>query len=99
MDERRNFTRIPTETQVNICPVPEGEKKQGLSKNLSGCGILFSSETRYEIGTLLDVEVISPSHRNSAIVFEPLLARIRGVRVEEEKPPYDIAGEFVKDKS
>ena len=99
MEERRDFTRIPTEAQMNISLVPEGELEKAVSKNLSGAGILFSSETRYEPGTLLDIEVISPSHENIAHVFEPMRKRIRVLRVEKDRPPYDIAGEFVQTES
>ena len=100
MEERRDFTRIPTEAQMNISLVPEGEPGKAVSKNLSGAGILFSSETRYEPGTLLDIEVISPSHENIAHVFEPMRKRIRVLRVEkDDRPPYDIAGEFVQTES
>jgi len=99
MEEKRDFARIPAEAVVNISPVPEGELGKAVSKDLSGGGILFSSETRYEPGTLLDIEVISPSYENIDHVFEPLRKRIRVLRVDKDRPPYDIAGEFVQRSS
>jgi hypothetical protein len=96
MPERREFTRVPAETQVKISSVPEGELKEGVGKNIGGGGILFSSETPYEPGTLLDIEVLTAAHQAFAHVFEPLRARIRIVRVEKDQPPYDVAAEFVQ---
>jgi hypothetical protein len=96
MAERREFTRVPAETHVRIHSVPEGEFKEGTGKNIGGGGILFSSETRYDPGTLLDIEVLTAAHQAFAHVFEPLRARIRVIRVEKDTPPYDIAAEFVQ---
>jgi hypothetical protein len=96
MPERREFTRVPAETHVKIQSVPQGKLREGTGKNIGGGGILFSSETRYEPGTLLDIEVLTAAHQAFAHVFEPLRARIRVVRVENESSPYDIAAEFVQ---
>jgi hypothetical protein len=96
MPERREFTRVPAETHVNIHSVPEGEQQEGTGKNIGGGGILFSSQSRYEPGTLLDIEVLTAAHQAFAHVFEPLRARIRVVRVEKDAAPYDIAAEFVQ---
>ncbi len=96
MPERREFTRVPAETHVKIQSVPQGELREGTGKNIGGGGILFSSETRYEPGTLLDIEVLTAAHQAFAHVFEPLRARIRVVRVENDSSPYDIAAEFVQ---
>jgi len=96
MPERREFTRVPAETYVKIHSVPEGEMKEGTGKNIGGGGILFASETAYQPGTLLDIEVLTAAHQAFAHVFEPLRARIRVIRVEKDHPPYDVAAEFVQ---
>jgi hypothetical protein len=96
MAERREFTRVPAETHVKISSVPEGEMQEGTGKNIGGGGILFSSETSYEPGTLLDIEVLTAAHQAFAHAFDPLRARIRVIRVEPGQPPYDVAAEFVQ---
>ena len=96
MPERREFTRVPAETHVKICSVPKGDLKEGTGKNIGGGGILFTSETSYEPGTLLDIEVLTAAHQAFAEVFEPLRARSRVIRVEKGQPPYDVAAEFVQ---
>ena len=96
--ERREYGRLPAEAQVTIRSVPAGAHpdKQGMGKNISGGGILLSSQERFEPGTVLDIEVITPTHRSFTHVFKPLEARVRVVRVEGDQPPYDIAAEFIK---
>lgn len=96
MVERREFKRLPAEVQVNIRGVDQGELKQGTGKNISGGGILLSSETRFETGQVLDLEIITATHRAFTRVFKPMLARVRVVRVEGENPPFDVAAEFLE---
>ena len=81
MVEKREFKRLPAEVQVN---------------NISGGGILLSSNTRYQTGQVLDVEIITATHRAFTRAFKPMLARVRVVRVEGEEPPFDIAAEFLE---
>jgi hypothetical protein len=96
MVERREFKRLPAEVQVNIRSVEEEGLRQGTGKNISGGGILLSSDNRFETGQVLDIEVITPTHRAFTRVFKPMLARVRVVRVEGQKPPFDIAAEFLE---
>jgi hypothetical protein len=96
MVERREFKRLPAEVQVNIRSVEKGGLQQGTGKNISGGGILLASETRFETGQVLDIEVITPAHRAFTRVFKPMLARVRVVRVEGQDPPFDIAAEFIE---
>ena len=96
MVERREFKRLPAEVQINIRTVDRGELRQGSGKNISGGGILLSSNTRYETGQVLDVEIITATHRAFSRAFKPMLARVRVVRVEGQDPPFDIAAEFLE---
>ena len=96
MVERREFKRLPAEVQVNIRGVDKEDLKPGTGKNISGGGILLSSNTRYEAGQVLDVEIITATHRSFTRAFKPMLARVRVVRVEGEDPPFDIAAEFLE---
>lgn len=96
MVERREFKRLPAEVQINIRSVDKGELKQGTGKNISGGGILLSSNTRYNTGQVLDVEIITATHRTFSRAFKPMLARVRVVRVEGQDPPFEIAAEFLE---
>ena len=96
MVERREFKRLPAEVQVNIRGVDKGELKQGTGKNISGGGILLSSETRFETGQVLDLEIITATHRAFTRAFKPMMARVRVVRIDGDDPPYDIAAEFLE---
>ena len=96
MVERREFKRLPAEVQVNLRSVDKGELKQGTGKNISGGGILLASNTRFETGQVLDIEVITPTHRAFTRIFKPMQARVRVVRVEGQDPPFDIAAEFLQ---
>jgi hypothetical protein len=100
--ERRHFKRLPAESQVTIRAVPaKGAGKgsgKGTGKNISGSGILISSDTSYEPGRELEIEVLTATHRSFSHVFAPLQARVRVVRVVGERPPYDIAAEFISVK-
>jgi len=96
--ERREFKRLPAETEVQIRTVPDDQEKahRGNGKNISGGGILLSSDSRFEPGTLLDIQVVTTTHRSFTHAFRPLQARVRVVRIEGDAPPYDIAAEFVE---
>ncbi len=98
MEERREFTRLPAETEVHIrlCPKQKKTTQPGMGKNISGGGILLSSDQRIEPGALIDLEVITPMHRSFTHVFKPLQARARVIRVEGESPPFDIAAAFIE---
>ncbi len=96
MVERRDFKRLPAETEINIRQVPEGSQKRGAGKNISGGGILLSASERFEPGMLLDIEVLTRTHQKFSRVFRPMTARVRVVRVEGDKPPYDVAAEFIE---
>jgi len=95
MKERREFTRLPVDTEVKVHSVSKENPNQGKSKNIGGGGILISLDTAYEPGTILDIEVFTGVHKSFVHVFKPLRARIRVLRTDGSKPPYDIAGEFV----
>ena len=95
MRERRAFKRLPADTEVIIRPVKGVSPGIGRSKNLSGGGILLSAERYYEPGTVLEIEVLTKTHRRFARQFPPLCARVRVVRVEGDQPPFDIAAEFI----
>jgi hypothetical protein len=91
--ERRRFQRLPAEAEV-VVRAQEGPRR-ATGRNISGNGILFSSPTRFEEGKVLDIEVITATHRAFTRVFRPLLARVRVVRVRGDQAPFEVAAEFL----
>ena len=96
MVERRALLRIPINAEVIFRKIPEGEEKRGFVKNISGSGILFTSENIFEPGTLLSLEVATSGPRLKDGNKDPLKATVRVVRVTGDESPYDLAAEFVQ---
>jgi hypothetical protein len=96
MDERRALLRIPINAEVIFRQVPDGKEARGYVKNISGSGILFTSEHIFEPGTLLTLEVATPGPRTNAANKDPLRATVRVVRVTGDESPFDLAAEFVQ---
>ncbi len=96
MVEKRDFKRLPAETEINIRQVDKEGLKIGTAKDISGGGIMLESQHPFEPGTLLDIEVFTRTHKSFQRVFKPLSARVKVVRVEGDKPPYSIAADFVE---
>jgi hypothetical protein len=94
--ERRAFRRLPAEAEVTIQVAPARGSSRAAGKNISGNGILFEAQVRYEPGQTLDIEVLTPTHRAFTHVFRPLRARVRVVRATGERAPYRIAAVFLK---
>ena len=95
MVERRRFKRLPAGAEVTIRPARARRSARATSTNLSGGGILFSSDQPLEVGAVVDIVVEPGNHPGFARSFEPLQARIRIVRVKGKEAPYEVAGEFV----
>ena len=80
MSERREFLRVPVNAEVRFKKVPGGDESRGFVKNISGSGILFSSDNMFEPGTLLNLEVAVPDPDQKTGESEPLRATVRVVR-------------------
>lgn len=91
--ERRKFRRLPAEAEVRVLS-RDGTRARG--KNLSGSGILFESEEFFEPGQVLEIEVMTATHRAFSRVFPPLRARVRVVRANGARPPFEIAAAFLE---
>jgi hypothetical protein len=96
MPERREFLRVPVNTEVRFHKLPDGEEWRGYVRNISGSGILFSSDNNVEPGTLLRLEVESPRPGGDAGNPQPLRATVRVVRTTGDESPFDLAAEFVQ---
>jgi c-di-GMP-binding flagellar brake protein YcgR len=94
VSERREFLRVPINAEVRFHNLQDGGEQRGFVKNISGSGILFSSEEIFEPGTLLNLEVAAPDLQTGEP--QPLRATVRVVRVTGKEPPYELAAEFVQ---
>ncbi len=93
--ERRRFRRLPAEAEVRVLSENSGRAR---GKNLSGNGILFESEVSYEPGVVLEIEVLTATHKAFSRVFPALCAKVRVVRATGKAPPFEIAAAFVEVK-
>ena len=66
---------------------------RGKVKNISGSGILIEAPARFEPHTLLQIEIAAAESDPNQ---KPVIARIRVLRIDGEKPPYNLAAEFLK---
>jgi hypothetical protein len=96
MVERRALLRVPINAEVIFRKIPEGDDRRGYVKNISGSGILFTSDHMFEPGTLLALEVATSGPRLKTGNKEPLKATVRVVRVTGDEAPFDLAAEFVQ---
>lgn len=59
--EKRQFLRLPKETSVTVnrleYPLTKVKAEPVTTKNLSGNGICFTSQTKYKPNTLLDLKI------------------------------------------
>lgn len=92
-DERREFRRLETETDVVITRLTTGESMIAGLINLSASGCAFRSEQPIAPDEELEILVSSPNPR-----IEPLRRRARVTRVSQDKDGRLIAAEFVLDQ-
>ena len=110
MKERRAFARLDKKSLIEFKELqhPITEKKYSTSntKDISGSGLLFQSNKKYDIGTLLHLKVVvtgwqkeRPGFKkfNESAVSHPISIISKVVRVEEieEEKLYDIGVQFI----
>lgn len=88
-EERRDFLRMTTESQINGREVTSGTSFNGQCINLSASGVLFSSEQQFDPGTMLDINISLPK-----AIVPPLDATIEVVRLDKQQQGYNVAGVF-----
>ena len=86
-EERRAFKRLPVSCQVIFKQPGEQQSRAGTGMNLSGNGILFTTDRSIPIGTELEINV-QPTMRS----FSPLRAIVKIVRIEPTRNQYVLAG-------
>lgn len=87
-EDKRYFSRMPTDCKLAFKPVGSASPLGGACINLSGSGILFKSSLPVEPGKAIEVQ-IRPTYK----VTPPLTAFVEVVRcLPTEDSAYEIAG-------
>ena len=105
--ERREFLRIDCLVETHIISISENnelDSSNGLAKNISASGVLFRTEKKYKIGTVLSIEIfpgiLNELDENRAKVIKTrgfVLGRV--VRIEKlAEEVYDCAVAFISSK-
>jgi len=94
--EKRLYKRLPADLQVLVKSIDSGGVEEGQTRNISGGGILFTSEIHYDVGTTLMLQVLTPTHSMFRNVFPPLMAQAQVVKTYNDTPPYEIAARFLE---
>ena len=88
--EKRAFFRMSTDSSITIKPDGSDETHEGICINLSANGVLFTSQERFEPGTIIHIN-ITPAKA----VVPPLDAVIEVVRTQADSDKgYSIAGQI-----
>ncbi|HHI92939.1 MAG TPA: PilZ domain-containing protein [Gammaproteobacteria bacterium] len=90
-EEKRDFIRMNTEHDLQFREVGSEKVQQGVCRNLSATGIMFTTEQKIPQGTELSV-TITPQYS----VVSPFDAVIKVVRTQTNGVPsqYAIAGKI-----
>ncbi|MCW8999652.1 MAG: PilZ domain-containing protein [Kangiellaceae bacterium] len=89
-EEKRNFIRMFVDAKVIITDPVTGQSFEGDSKNLSGDGVMFTTEQKFEENQILSVDIRSEQSKLS-----PLSAEFQVVRVIEiGEGRYEIGGKI-----
>ncbi len=87
-DEKRNFIRMFVNADVEIINPSDNKRYNGQGKNLSGDGALFTSNQKFNVDQILNLEIKAEQSSLAA-----LCAEFKVVRVEELSDGlYEIAG-------
>ncbi len=93
--ERRRFMRMETECKMTYRLPQSDEVYSGVCHNLSGAGLLFSTDRPLEPGKALEINICPASN-----VTPPLEAFVEVLRVEEKtQGNYEVAAEIKAIKS
>jgi len=90
--ERRRFPRLSTACAIRVRPLSGvdigGDGIEGMTVNISGGGLRYSSDSAVEPGQFLAVELRLPDFPS------PVLALARAAFSSEDGPPFEIGLEF-----
>ncbi len=87
-EEKRNFIRMFVDAKVTITDPKTGQVFEGDSKNLSGDGVMFITEHKFDINQKLSVDIRSEQSK-----LAPLSASFEVMRVKQlDDGTYEIGG-------
>ena len=87
-DEKRNYIRMNVDCELTYKRVDSGETFRGNCTSISGSGVSFIAEHRFELGTALEINIVP---KNS--ITPPMTAFIEVVRaLPVEGEQFEIAG-------
>ena len=66
-NEKRNFIRMFVNAKVEITDSTTGNVFQGIGKNLSGDGAMFSTDKKFEVNQILSVDISSEKSKQAAL--------------------------------
>ena len=95
MSDQRTISRVPLDAEVTLHDDATEVVAHGKVTNITMEGILVATDTRFEVDQELQLRVLAEADRETG-TGGPLLARLRILRVSEEGPPYEVAGQFLE---
>ncbi len=93
-DERRQFIRMQTQCKMTFRFPRSSEMFSADCHNLSGAGVMFTTEHPIDPGMALEIRICPDNH-----VTLPLEALVEVLRVEDKHGEYEIAAEIKGIKS
>ena len=89
--EKRNFIRMFVNAKVKITEPTTGNVFEGIGKNLSGDGAMFTSNEKFKVNQILSVDISSEQSQLAS-----LSASFEVIRVEEiDGGQFEIAGTMI----
>ncbi len=89
--EKRNFIRMFVNANVKITDSTTGNVFEGIGKNLSGDGAMFTTSEKFEVNQVLNVDISSEQSKLAS-----LSASFEVVRVEDiGNGQFEIAGTMI----
>ncbi|NOX91856.1 MAG: PilZ domain-containing protein [Gammaproteobacteria bacterium] len=94
-EEKRDFIRMNTEHALQFREIGSNEIQQGVCRNLSATGIMFTAKQEIPRGTELAV-TITPQYSMVSPMISPFDAIVRVVRTQTNgmSSQYTIAGKI-----
>jgi len=84
--EKRDFMRMFIDCSLSLTTTDSSKNFQGHMINLSNEGLLFTSNQKFEVGTILNI-VLTPRHSETP----PVHATVIVARVSSNELSYEVA--------
>ena len=98
MDERRHFVRLPAHLVVRYSVLDAGSPRVSFTRNTSGGGIGFFTESQLAPGTVLEVTVTFPERQQPIACTAKVVwsGRLLLARSDEEPRAYEAGVRFLR---